>query len=59
LSGRFLGYEFSTYGWDVLTLNNMNPEDRADPMNVVFPKVNFPLFKSRYPYLSPGSSSLR
>ena len=37
--GRFLGYEFSTYGWDVLTLNNMNPEDRADPMNVVFPKV--------------------
>jgi hypothetical protein len=36
---RFLGYEFSTYGWDVLTLNNMNPEDRADPMNVVFPKV--------------------
>jgi hypothetical protein len=39
LFGRFLGYEFSTYGWDVLTLNNMNPEDRADPMNVVFPKV--------------------
>lgn len=39
LTDRFLGYEFSTYGWDVLTLNNMNPEDRADPMNVVFPKV--------------------
>jgi hypothetical protein len=53
LCGRFLGYEFSTYGWDVLTLNNMNPEDRADPMNVVFPKVIFPFFKCRYPYLSP------
>lgn len=36
---RFLGYQFTTYGWDVFTLNNMNPEDRPDPMNVVFPKV--------------------
>lgn len=36
---RFLGYSFTTYGWDVFTLNNMNPEDRPDPMNVVFPKV--------------------
>jgi len=39
LTDRFLGYSFSTYGWDVFTLNNMNPEDRPDPMNVVFPKV--------------------
>jgi len=37
---RFLGYSFTTYGWDVFTLNNMNPEDRPDPMNVVFPKVS-------------------
>ena len=26
-------------GWDVLTVTAGNPEDRADPMNVVFPKV--------------------
>jgi len=35
----FLGYEFSTYGWDVLSVAAGNPEERADPMNVVFPKV--------------------
>merc|ERR1719264_1051930 len=35
----FLGYQFTTYGWDVLTVTAGNPEDRADPMNVVFPKV--------------------
>merc|ERR1712088_646466 len=39
LTDRFLGYQFTTYGWDVFSLNNLNPEDRADPMNVVFPKV--------------------
>lgn len=39
ITDRFLGYSFTTYGWDVFTLNNMNPEDRPDPMNVVFPKV--------------------
>jgi len=36
---KFLGNEFTTYGWDVLTVTAGNPEDRADPMNVVFPKV--------------------
>jgi len=35
----FLGYEFSTYGWDVLSVTAGNPEDRSDPMNMVFPKV--------------------
>jgi len=39
LTDRFLGYQFTTYGWDVFTINNLNPEDRADPMNVVFPKL--------------------
>jgi len=39
LTDRFLGYQFTTYGWDVFSLNNLNPEDRADPMNIVFPKV--------------------
>merc|ERR1712088_335357 len=36
---RFLGYTFTTYGWDVATLATTDPEARADPMNVVFPKV--------------------
>merc|ERR1711937_596714 len=36
---RFLGNEFTTYGWDVLSVTAGNPEERADPMNVVFPKV--------------------
>ena len=35
----FLGYQFTTYGWDVLTVTAQSPEDRADPMNMVFPKV--------------------
>jgi len=36
---RFLGYQFTTYGWDVLSVTAGNPEERADPMNIVFPKV--------------------
>jgi len=36
---RFLGYQFSTYGWDVVAVTAMNPETRYDPMNAVFPKV--------------------
>jgi len=36
---KFLGNEFTTYGWDVLSVTAGNPEDRADPMNIVFPKV--------------------
>ena len=35
----FLGYQFTTYGWDVLSVTAQSPEDRADPMNMVFPKV--------------------
>merc|ERR1719357_464816 len=38
-TARFLGYQFTTYGWDVLSVTAGNPEDRSDPMNVVFPKV--------------------
>jgi len=41
LTNRFLGYQFSTYGFDVLSVTTGNPEDRTDPMNVVFPKVFF------------------
>jgi len=39
LVDRFLGYQFSTYGFDVLTVTAGNPEGRTDPMNVVFPKM--------------------
>lgn len=35
----FLDGEFSTYGSDVLKFTEMEPEDRADPMARVFPKV--------------------
>ena len=30
---------FPSPGWDVLSVTAGNPEDRADPMNIVFPKV--------------------
>jgi len=39
ITDRFLGFQFSTYGWDVLTMAAGNPEDSSNPMNVVFPKV--------------------
>jgi len=39
LTDRFLGYQFSTYGFDVLSVTAGNPEERSDPMNVVFPKM--------------------
>ncbi len=35
----FLGYEFRTYGLDVINYSEMEPEERGDPMHVVFPKV--------------------
>lgn len=35
----FLGGMFSTYGNMVWEISNMDPEDRKDPMNLVFPKV--------------------
>lgn len=35
----FLGYEFSTYGLDVLNFSEMEPEERIDPMHTVFPKI--------------------
>lgn len=35
----FLGGEFSTYGSDVLSFTEMEPEERGDPMSRVFPKV--------------------
>ena len=35
----FLGGMFSTYGSAVWGISNMDPEERSDPMNLVFPKV--------------------
>jgi hypothetical protein len=36
----FLGYEFRTYGLDVVNMTEMEPEERVDPMSIVFPKVH-------------------
>jgi len=49
LTDRFLGYQFSTYGWDVVSVMMGNPEDRSDPMNVVFPKMTKCTFHSYGP----------
>lgn len=35
----FLGGMFSTYGTMVMEMSNMDPEERTDPMSLVFPKV--------------------
>ena len=35
----FLGGMFSTYGVMVWNITNLDPEDRSDQMNLVFPKV--------------------
>ena len=35
----FLGYEFSTYGLNVINYSEMEAEQRPDPLAVVFPKV--------------------
>merc|ERR1712135_280272 len=39
LTDRFLGYEFSTYGMEVLRFSSMDQENRIDPMSRVFPRV--------------------
>jgi hypothetical protein len=42
----FLGYEFSTYGTDVVNYSEMDPFERQDPMHIVFPKVSQTTFVS-------------
>jgi len=42
----FLGGMFSTYGSAVWGISNMDPEERSDPMNLVFPKVGKCTFRS-------------
>ena len=36
----FLGYQFTTYGTEVLAISERPIEERADPMAKVFPKVS-------------------
>ena len=35
----FLGGEFTTYGSDVISMTELEQEERTDPMSRVFPKV--------------------
>ena len=35
----FLGGEFTTYGADVVSMSELEPDQREDPMSRVFPKV--------------------
>ena len=35
----FLGGEFTTYGSDVISMTNLEQEQRSDPLSRVFPKV--------------------
>ncbi|XP_013787524.1 innexin inx2-like [Limulus polyphemus] len=39
LVDRFLGYEFTTFGSDVVRFTGTDPENRLDPMVRVFPRV--------------------
>ena len=36
----FLGGEFTTYGSDVISMTNLEQEQRSDPLSRVFPKVS-------------------
>ncbi|KAK4304115.1 hypothetical protein Pmani_023940 [Petrolisthes manimaculis] len=38
-TNRFLGYEFTTYGTDVVKFNQQELGSRHDPMDMIFPKV--------------------
>ena len=40
LIDRFLGGMFTIYGPMVFEISSQDPEDRDDPMNLVFPKVH-------------------
>ncbi|PSN46577.1 hypothetical protein C0J52_13846 [Blattella germanica] len=36
---RFLGGQFTNYGWEVLKYTNLDQEDRMDPMMAIFPRI--------------------
>lgn len=39
LMDRFLGYEFSSFGADVIRMASLDDDERIDPMATVFPKM--------------------
>lgn len=43
----FLGYEFSTYGLNVINYSEMEVDERPDPLAVVFPKVRSPMINGK------------
>ena len=43
----FLGGEFTTYGADVVSMSELEPDQREDPMSRVFPKVGVRLIVQR------------
>lgn len=49
LADIFLGGMFSTYGSSVWAISNMDPADRTDPMDLVFPKVAKCTFRKHGP----------
>ena len=48
----FLGYQFTTYGTDVLKVSELPIEDRVDPMAKVFPKVRCLIVQKSFPLLN-------
>lgn len=51
----FLGGEFSTYGLDVIKYIDMDPGERPDPMNKVFPKIT----KCRFHRFGPSGDVMK
>ena len=49
----FLGGEFTTYGSDVISMTNLEQEQRSDPLSRVFPKVSHNFFLSIQGDLTP------
>ena len=41
----FVGGEFFTYGTQVIAQHYMDPQDRSDPMSIIFPRVTKCSFK--------------
>jgi hypothetical protein len=52
LMDKFLGYQFTSYGMDVLSVSTTEIEERDDPMNRVFPKMT----KCNFYFYGPSGS---
>ena len=53
LIDRFLGGMFTIYGPMVFEISSLDPEDRDDPLNLVFPKAGFIFSKNICHIYSP------